>query len=114
METLVSLGPTQDIGDANNRPLRTVGTIKMPVRLGRFVATAKFIVCEKLAVQLIICADYCDRFVEAIYPRKKSVELADFSEVPIVRRFSSRKGRRVSSQKRTRMMKEGGSNFPPR
>ena len=40
LETLVSFGPTQDIGDANNRPLRTVGTIRMPVRLGRFVATA--------------------------------------------------------------------------
>ena len=50
LETLLSFGPTQDIGDAHNRPLRTVGTIKMPVRLGRFVATAEFIVCEKLAV----------------------------------------------------------------
>ena len=35
--------------------------------------------------------DYCDRFVEAIYSQKKTVELAGFSEVPIVRLFSSRK-----------------------
>ena len=94
METLVSCGPTPDIGDANNRPLRTVGTIKMPVRLGRFVAAAKFIVCEKLAVPLIFGADYCEKFVEAIYPRKNTVELADFSEVPIVRRFSPRRGKK--------------------
>ena len=67
LETLLSFGPTQDIGDANNRPLRTVGKIKMPVRLGHFVATAEFIVCEKLEVPLILGADYCDRFMEAIY-----------------------------------------------
>ena len=85
--------PTQDIGNANNRSLRTAGTIKMPVRLGRFVATAEFIVCEKLAVPLILGADYCDRFLEAIYPRKKTVELADFSGVPIVRRSSARTGK---------------------
>ena len=91
MESLVSFGPTKDIGDANNGPLRTLGTTKMPVRLGRFVAAAEFIVCEKLAVPLILGADYCDRFVEAIYPRMKTVELADFSEVPTARRFSPRK-----------------------
>ena len=94
LETLVSFGPTQDIGDANNRPLRTVGTIRMPVRLGRFVATAEYIVCGKLAVPLILGADYCDRFVEAIYPRKKTADLAHFSEVPIIRRLSARKGRK--------------------
>ena len=71
LETLVSFGPTQDIGDANNTPLRTVGTIKMPVRLGHFVAVAEFLVCEKLAVPLILGADYCDRFVEAIYPGRR-------------------------------------------
>ena len=91
LETLLSFRPTQDIGDANNRPLRTVGTIKMPVRLGHFVATAELIVCEKLAVPLILGADYCDRFVDAIYPRKKTVELAEFSEVPIVWRLSAKK-----------------------
>lgn len=35
LETLVLFGPTQDRGDANDRPLRIVGKIKMPVRLGR-------------------------------------------------------------------------------
>ena len=92
LETLVSFGPTQDIGDANNWPLCTVGTIKMPARPRRFVAIAEYIVCEKPVVPVIPRADYCDRFVESIRPRKNMVELADFSEVPIVRRFSSRKG----------------------
>ena len=94
METLVSFGPTQDIGDANNKPLRTLGTIKMPVRLEKFVAAAEFIVCEKLAVPFILGADYCDQFVEAISSRRKKVYLAAFSEVPIVRRFSPRKAKK--------------------
>ena len=94
LETFVSFGPTQDIGDANKRPLRTVGTINMPVGLERFMATAELFVCEKLAVPLIIGAYYYDRCVEAIYPRKKTVEFAGFSKVPIVRRFSSRKRNR--------------------
>ena len=51
------------------------------------MAAAEFIVSEKLAVPLILGADYFERFVEAIYPRRKRVELADSSEVPIVRRF---------------------------
>ena len=57
------------------------------------MAIAEFIVCGKLAVPLILGADYCDRFVEAIYPRKKTVELGDFLEVPRIRRFSARKGK---------------------
>ena len=113
METLVSFGLTQDIGDENNRLLRTVGTIKMPVRLGCFVTMAEFIVCEKLAVPLILGAHYCDRFVEAIYPRKKTAELADFSEVPIVRQFSARKGKnnRVPGQDEN---DEKGERFSPK
>ena len=57
LETLVSFGRTQEIGDAHNRLLRTVGTITMPVRLGRFGATAEFMVREKLAVPLFLGAD---------------------------------------------------------
>ena len=94
MGTLVSFGPTQDIADANNRPLGTLSTIKMPVKLGRFVAAAEYIVCEKLAVPLILSAGYCDRFVVAIHPRKETIELANFSKVPIVRRFSARIGKK--------------------
>ena len=86
LETLVSFGPTQDIGGANNRLFRTAGTIKLLVRPGSFMATAEFIACRKLAVLLILGVDYCDLLVEAIYSRKKIVELADFSKVPIVRR----------------------------
>ena len=40
LETFLSFGPTQGIGYANNRPLRTVGTTKMPLRLWRFAAGA--------------------------------------------------------------------------
>lgn len=91
MEALIAHGPSMDIGDANNRPLRTIGSLKMPVRLGRFVALVDFIVCAKLAVTIILGADYCDKFVEAIYPRRRIVELTDSSEVSIVRKVVSKK-----------------------
>lgn len=94
VETLVSFGTPQDIGDAKNRPLCTLGTTEMPsMRLGNFMTTAEFIVCEKLEVPHILRADNCDRFVEAVYPRRKKVDLTDLSEVPIVRTFSLRRGK---------------------
>lgn len=91
MEALISFGPTQEIADASNRTLRTLEAIKMPGRLGRFVAVADFIVCEKLAVLLIPGAEYCNRFIESIYPGRKKVELANFSKVLISRCFSLEK-----------------------
>lgn len=91
-EDRIAMGPSLDIRDANNRPLRTIGLIKLPVRLGRFLALMEFIVCERLAVPLILGASYFDKFVEAIYLRKRKVELADHSEIPIVRRFAPRSG----------------------
>ena len=86
----------------------------MPVRLGRFVATAEFIVREKLAVPLILGGDYCDRFVEARYPRENTVELADFSEVPIVRQFSARKGKQRLVPGEGEKGQEGGERTSPR
>ena len=109
----MSFGPTQDIGDANNRPLQTLGTIRMPLRLGKCVAAAEFLVCEKLTVRLILSADYSDQFVEAIYPPKKTVELAGFSEIPIVRRFSLRKGKKNLDPEEDEDSEEG-ERIPPK
>lgn len=46
--------------------------------------------CDKLAVPVILGADFCDRFVEAFYPRKKTFELADYLQVHIMCKFHSR------------------------
>ena len=86
IEKDIRYGPLPDICDANDRPLRMIGTIRLVVRLGRLVSLADFIICQQLAAPMILGADYCDRFVEAIRPRKKLIELDDGSTVPIVRR----------------------------
>lgn len=72
MEALVSFGSTQDIGDANNGLLLTLGTIRMLFRFRGFVDATDFIVCEKLAVPLILGAITATD-IEAIYPRRKMV-----------------------------------------
>ena len=102
-----------NIGDANSGPLRTLGTNKMPVRFERLVTVLEFIVCEKRALPFTLGAEYCDRFVEAIYPRRKKVEFVDFSEDPIIRRFSPIKGRGTSSRERTRRTRRG-NEYPRR
>ena len=49
------------------------------------MAKQQFIVCEKLAVRVILGCQFCDQHVEAIRPRKRIVEMDDGSTVPIVR-----------------------------
>ena len=66
--------------------MRTTGFVDRVVRLGTCIAKTEFIVCEKIAAPVILVCDFCDRFVEAIYPRKKNIELNDGSTVPIVSR----------------------------
>lgn len=75
-----------DIRDANKRPIKSLGTIKLVVQLGNHVVMLPFIVCTTLAAPVVLGCDYCDRFVEAIRPKNREVELDDGSTVPIVRR----------------------------
>ena len=50
-----------------------------------------FYVAERLAADVILGCDFCDRHIEAIRPRKRLVEMDDGSTVPIVRRPDKRK-----------------------
>ena len=83
---LIRHGPLHNVADANNNSITMTGLVDLLVRLGSRIAKAEFIVCEQLAAPVIIGCDFCDRFAEAIYPRKKTIELGDGSTVPIVRR----------------------------
>ena len=85
-EQYVRYGPLPSISDANRNPLRMLGTIELLVRLQNRTLKCDFIICERLAAAVILGADFCDRFVEAIHPRKKNVELDDGTTIPIVRR----------------------------
>ena len=89
-EEYLRYGPLSNIGDANNKPLSMLGIIDLLVRLGTYLVKVDFIVCDRLAAPVILGCEYCDRFVEAIRPRKKLVELEDGSTIPITRRSLTR------------------------
>ncbi len=86
VEVKPSVGPFADICDANNKPLSLDGVVQLPALLGNRLSLVEFLVFSKLAVPPILGGDYCEKFVEAIRPRVKLVELDDGSTVPIVRK----------------------------
>lgn len=43
VEKRIARSPSWDIWYANNRPLRTIGSLEMPVRLGHFVTLGELI-----------------------------------------------------------------------
>lgn len=78
--------PDDNIRDANGNRLDVMGHCEMEVQLGTFVTRATFMVCHNLAAPVILGCDYCDRFVEAIRPRQREVELTNGTTIPIVRK----------------------------
>lgn len=100
MQTCIAHEPLWDVRNAKNRPLRIIGSLKMLVQLGWFIALVEFIVREKRTVLLILGTDYCNKFVEAIYLRKRKVVPENLSRIPIIRHLS-----RVGKGKSQRLMK---------
>ena len=90
-ESLLEPGEIPTIADANGRPLRTCGAVTLVVRLATHTLKCKFIVCERLAAPVILGSDFNHKFVEAIYPRRKMVELYDGTKVPVVRKPENRR-----------------------
>ena len=76
--------------DANKRKVEIDGVIDLSVNIGGRVETVRFNVVPRLAVDVIIGCDFCDKHIEAIRPRKRLVELDDGTTVPIVRLPSKR------------------------
>ena len=77
------------IRDAGNRSVNICGTIDLVVELGSRLEVVQFNVVEKLAVDIILGCDFCDKHVEAIRPRRSNVELDDGTTIPIIRRPST-------------------------
>ena len=78
------------IRGANGKPIDVAGCVYLTVTVGTQVAKREFLVCERLATDLILGCDYCDRHVEEILPRKRLIKLDDGTTVPIVRKASAR------------------------
>ena len=81
---------TPPMRGANGRPLQTVGVTTLHVRVGTEGDRQQFIVCEQLAVDVILGCQFCDQYVEAIRPRDRTVVLNDRSVVPIEQMSISR------------------------
>ena len=79
-------GTSLNIRDANRTPIPIAGTIDLVVRIGSRITRVAFLVCERLAAGVVLGCDFMDRFAEAVYPRRKTIELDDGSSVSITRR----------------------------
>ena len=74
------------LNDANGRPLRTRGLIRLSIRLGNYCARIPFVVVDRLSTDAILGCDFLDNHVRALMPRKRIVVLPDGSTVRIHRR----------------------------
>ena len=110
--TNIRHGPMPNVADANNNPIKMTGLVNLVVRLGTRLVRVEFIVCERLAAPMILGCDFCDRFVEAIYPRQKCIELDNGSTVSIVRRPLRRAPKAPPLPPSQEYVKAGGRTTP--
>lgn len=89
----IRYGTVLQITDANSNPLQTAGTIELLVRLENCLSKVEFIVTKALAAPVLLGCDFCDKYMDAIMPRRKRVELLDGTAVPIVRKPLKRAGK---------------------
>lgn len=66
LRPLMRSGTVPNVVDANNNPLKTVGTINLVIRLGRSVVNLCFLLCCSMAASVILGCDYCERLVKAM------------------------------------------------
>ena len=83
----------RDVRDANNRRVAIEGTIRLAVRLGTHSDYVNSNVVDKLATDIIFGCDYMDKHVQSLLPRRRIVELAGGSTVPIINRFTNPSGK---------------------
>lgn len=93
--TVIHKDETVTLRNASNKPIYTLGVAHLDVNLGSGRHRVTFIVCDKLATDVLLGCEYCDKYIEAIKPRKREVELDDGTTVPIIRNPSARSTRSV-------------------
>ena len=72
------------LGDANGKPLRVNGAVRLQVRLGNTFFRTTFVVVEHLAVEVILGTVFMNRNVKAIECMKRRIRLRDDGYVPIL------------------------------
>lgn len=91
MERETEPGTLTEICDAKN-PILMSGTIKLPVKLGRTMEVDDFITCNKFFAPIILGANFCDRFFEAIFPCRSIEYFHGHITVPVTRMPLKRPG----------------------
>ena len=71
------------LGDANGNPLPVRHVVKLTIRIGNANYTAAFSVVDKLAVPVLVGTQFLDRHCDAIWCRKRKLQLTR-ATVPIL------------------------------
>ena len=66
--------------------INTSGILRLAVRINGSTNVVEFDVCDRFAAPVILGATFCNKYVEAIFPRRKEAELVDGTVIAIVRR----------------------------
>ena len=74
------------LNDANGRPLRTKGIVRLRIRIGAYTARITFVVVDRLSTDAILGCDFLDNHVEALLPRQRTVVLKDQTRARLYRR----------------------------
>ena len=72
--------------DANGKPLKLLGVIRLAIQVGTYQATCTFLVVHKLSADIILGCDFLDNHTAWIGTKSKTLTLQDDSQVPIYRR----------------------------
>ena len=75
--------------NANGSSVPIAGTIDLVVQVGESIEHVNFLVAKKLATAVILGCGFCDRHVESIRPRDRTVVMDHGSTVPIIRKSSA-------------------------
>ena len=81
-----------NVRNASGSSVPIAGTIDLVVQVGESIEHVNFLVAKKLATSVILGCDFCDRHVESIRPRDRTVVMDDGSTVPIIRKSSASVG----------------------
>lgn len=71
------------VRDTNNNRIEILGSIELAVSIGSRQQMGSFYVIERLATNFKLSSNFCDKHVEAIQPRQRTVELDEGTTVPI-------------------------------
>lgn len=69
----IKLSCNLNVRDANNRKMNTRGTINLSIEVGNRFEMVKFKVVEALVTNILLGCDYCDRHIEYIKPKQRTM-----------------------------------------